>query len=72
MNSGIADLGISTPRSPASSGARPELAQRIGLAYVVVGCLSYLAASTHGAPSPWFGNGAEALAIADAHGWSTA
>ena len=65
-------LGISTPRSPADLEQGLELAQRIGLAYVEVGCLSYLAViDAWGSFALVRQRCGKALAIADAHGWST-
>ena len=73
MNLGIAELWAYRRLE-----ARPhleqglELAQRIGLAYVVVGCLSYLAViDAWGSFALVRQRCGKALAIADAHGWST-
>ena len=73
MNLGIAELWAyrrDEARRHLEQGL--ELAQRIGLAYVEVGCLSHLAVlDAWGSFALVRQRCGEALAIADAHGWST-
>jgi len=73
MNLGIAELWAYRRDEAARHLEQGlELAQRIGRAYVEVGCLSHLAAlDAWGSFAQVRQRCAEAIAIADAHGWST-
>ena len=73
MNLGIAELWAYRRDEAARHLEQGlELAQRIGLAYVEVGCLSHLAAlDAWGSFARVRQRAGQAMAIAEAHGWST-